>query len=102
MEPIINNLFELTDFSAGGILSKSLIKTDKVDHTLFCLAKGTDISEHTTTKEASVTVLKGKGAFFLGEKAVPMEAGTFIFMPANQPHSLRADEDLIMLLSLVG
>ena len=34
------------------------------------------------------------------DKDIEMKEGTFIFMPANAPHSLQADEDLAILLCL--
>ena len=102
MKNIIKNLNKEMKFSEGGVFSKVLAKTEKSNHTLFCLSKGTDMSEHTSTKEGSVTVIKGKGEFVLNGEKIRLEPGVFIFMPANAPHSLRADEDLTLLLSLLG
>jgi len=90
------------EFPREGIFSKVLVKTDISNHTLMCLAKGSDISEHTSTREAAVTVLKGKGIFVLNGKKIKMQPGVLIFMPKNAPHSLRAEEDLAILLSLSG
>lgn len=92
------------EFPKEGIFSKVLVKTETSNYTLMCLAKGTDISEHTSTREAAVTVLKGKGIFVLGGKKIRMSPGVFIFMPAGAPHSLSADKDsnLAILLSLMG
>ena len=99
---VVENLEEVMKFSEKGIFSKVLAKTDISNHTLLCLAKGTDMSEHTSTREAAVTVLKGKGTFILRRKKIKMKPGVFIFMPKNAPHSLSADEDLAILLSLAG
>lgn len=99
---VVENLEEVMKFSEKGIFSKVLVKTAISNHTLMCLAKGSDISEHTSTKEAAVTVLRGKGTFMLGGKKIKMKPGVFIFMPKNAPHSLSADEDLAILLSLSG
>lgn len=98
----VRNLEEMMEFPREGIFSKVLVKSDESNHTLMCLAKGSDISEHTSTREAAVTVLKGKGTFILSGKKIKMEPGVFIFMPKNAPHSLSADEDLAILLSLSG
>jgi nitric oxide dioxygenase len=65
-----------------------------------CLAKGSDIDTHTSTKNGCVQVLKGKGVFTLFDKEIEMKPGIFIFMPADAPHSLRAEEDLAILLCL--
>jgi nitric oxide dioxygenase len=99
---VVENLEEVMKFSEKGIFSKVLAKTNISNHTLLCLAKGTEMSEHTSTREAAVTVLKGKGTFVLRRKKIKMKPGVFIFMPKNAPHSLSADEDLAILLSLAG
>lgn len=102
IKPIIKNLEQMMEFPKQGIFSKVLVKTDISNHTLMCLAKGSDISEHTSTREAAVTVLKGRGTFILGGKKTKMKPGVFIFMPKNAPHSLSASENLAILLSLSG
>lgn len=98
----VKNLYETMEFPREGVFSKVLAKGDVSNHTLMCLAKGTDISEHASTREAAVTVIKGKGNLVLDGKKIKMEPGVFIFMPKDAPHSLRADEDLAFLLSLSG
>ncbi len=98
----VRNLEEMMEFPREGVFSKVLAKGCISNHTLMCLAAGSDISEHTSTREASVTVLKGKGIFVLNGKKIRMKPGVFIFMPKNAPHSLGADEDLAILLSLSG
>jgi quercetin dioxygenase-like cupin family protein len=99
---LVKNLNELMEFPREGIFSKVLVKTDTTNHTLMCLAKGSDISEHTSTREAAVTVLKGKGTFVLNGKKIKMQPGVLIFMPKNAPHALSAEENLAILLSLSG
>ena len=102
VKSVIANLEQMMEFPREGIFSKVLVKTDISNHTLMCLAKGSDMSEHTSTHEAAVTVLKGKGTFVLNGKKIKMSPGVFIFMPKNAPHSLSASEDLAILLSLSG
>ena len=101
-KPVIKNLNDMMEFPREGVFSKVLAKGDTSNHTLMCLAKGTDISEHTSTREGVVTVLKGKGTFVLYGKKIKMAPGVFIFMPKDAPHSLSASEDLAILLSLAG
>lgn len=96
------NLSRSMEFPREGVFSKVLVKTARSSHTLMCLSKGTDISEHTSTREAAVTVLKGKGIFFIEKTKIKMEPGVFIFMPKDTPHALSASEDLAILLSLSG
>jgi len=100
MEGFNIKLDDLLQYPAEGIFSKVILKEENYQYTLMCLAKGSDIDTHTSTKNGCVQVLKGKGVFNLEGTDIPMEPGTFIFMPANAPHALRADEDLAILLSL--
>ncbi len=101
-ESCVKNLQDLMEFPREGIFSKVLVKGDSSNYTLMCLAKGSDISEHTSTREGAVMVLAGKGIFVLAGKKIQMKPGVFIFMPKDAPHSLSADEDLAILLSLSG
>lgn len=102
VKSVTQELEKMMEFPKEGIFSKVLVKTNISNHTLLCLAKGTDMSEHTSTREAAVTVLKGKGTFVLRGRKIKMRPGVFIFMPKDAPHSLSADEDLAILLSLAG
>lgn len=94
------DLNKIMKFPEGGIFSKVLAKSNTYNYTLMCLAKGTEIDTHTSTKRGCVQVLKGKGEFTLNGKQILMKQGVFIFMPANAPHSLKANEDLAILLCL--
>lgn len=91
---------ELIEYSKNGILSKEIVKSKKMNATLFCMAKNTEMSEHTSTKEGIVYVLEGNGIFNLNGKDISMLPGTFIHMKKNSPHSLTAHENTSFLLLL--
>jgi quercetin dioxygenase-like cupin family protein len=94
------DLEKLMQFPREGIFSSVLAKSASYNYTLMCLAKGTDIDTHTSTKNGVVLVLKGTGVFTLFGRKLPMKPGTFIFMPKDSPHALKAKEDLAILLLL--
>jgi quercetin dioxygenase-like cupin family protein len=96
------DLNQLIQFPKEGIFSKVLAKSKHYNYTLMCLAKGTDIDEHTSTKAGAVQVISGRGKFTLFDKTIELKPGIFIFMPANAPHSLAAEEDMAILLCLTG
>lgn len=102
LNSVVKDLEQLMEFPREGVFSKVLVKGEDSNHTLMCLSAGTDISEHTSTREAVVTVLKGEGTFVLGGEKIKMKPGIFIFMPKNAPHSLSAETNLAILLSLAG
>ncbi|GAB4384421.1 MAG: cupin domain-containing protein [Elainellaceae cyanobacterium] len=94
------NLREQIEYPEAGVLSKVLLKTPTCQYSLFCLAAGTEISEHTSTRDATVQVLAGKGTLVLEGKAIVLEPSVFVFMPANAPHALQTEENLAFLLTL--
>jgi quercetin dioxygenase-like cupin family protein len=93
-------LREQIEYARAGVLSKVLLKDNCCQYTLFCLAEGTEISEHTSTRNATIHVLEGRGILTLEGKDIALEPGRFIFMPAHAPHALRAEENLAFLLTL--
>lgn len=93
-------LEETLSFRPGSILSQVLSGDEKHETTLFCMAAGTAISEHTSARHAQVMVIRGRGTFHLPEKEVALVPGTLICLPPGTTHSLAAAEDTAFLLFL--
>ena len=91
---------KMIGYSEQGILSKDILKNNKLNVSLFCMAKGTEISEHTSTKQGFVYVIEGKGVFNLEGENIEMKPSVLIFMEENAVHSLKADENTAFLLFL--
>jgi len=94
------NIKKLIEYPKQGILSKEILKNEKLDVSLFCMASGTEIGEHTSTKKGLIYVLEGKGVFNLEGKDIKMKPGIFILMNENARHSLKAEENTAFLLIL--
>jgi len=88
------------EYSSGGVLSKVMLKDNNCQYTLFCLASGTEISEHTSSRNATVNVIEGRGILTLEGRDITLEPGILVFMPAHAPHALKAAENLAFLLTL--
>jgi nitric oxide dioxygenase len=88
------------EYPQAGILSKVLVKDNNCQYTLFCLAKDTELEEHTSTRNAVITVIEGKGTLVLERNAIALQPGTFVFMKANAAHALKAEENLAFVLTL--
>lgn len=99
MNEQINKLIE---YHRKGILSKDIIKNDKLNITLFCMAKGTAMSGHTSTKPGFIYVIEGKGIFDLEGKKIIMSSGAFIYMNENAIHSLKTNENTSFVLALTN
>lgn len=96
----VTQLQEQIEYPREGVFSKVLAKDTACQYTLFCLAANTEISEHTSTRNATVNVLEGRGSLTLSGKEIKLEPGVFIVMPANAPHALQAESNLSFLLTL--
>jgi quercetin dioxygenase-like cupin family protein len=96
----VTQLREQIEYPHAGVLSKVLLKDRACQYTLFCLAANTEISEHTSTRNATVNVIEGRGLLTLSGQDIALEPGIFVFMPANAPHALKSEENLTFLLTL--
>ena len=98
MEKNVNKMLE---YPKEGIISKTLVKNDKIEIGLYCMTAGTEMSEHTSTKAGFVHILDGKGVFRIEGENIKMFPGVFFFMKENSVHSLRADENTSFILGLL-
>lgn len=94
------NTKAMIEYPSSGILSKEIYKTEKFDATLFIMAKKSELSEHTSTREGIVYVLEGRGIFVLEGENIEMIPGVFIHMKSNAVHSLKAEENTAFVLIL--
>jgi len=94
------DLAKLIEYPKSGIFSKVLVKTKNRDVTLFCMSKGSELSEHTSTKEGFVLVIEGEGVFTLKRKKIKMKKNVLIHMNKNEIHSLKALKNTSFLLIL--
>lgn len=95
------NILNQIEYPKEGILSKEILKNSEADVTLFCMAKDTEISDHTSTKAGFVYVLDGAGMFILAGKEIAMIPGVMIYMEKNVVHSLQSKENTSFLLTLI-
>jgi quercetin dioxygenase-like cupin family protein len=91
------DLQELTDYTKPGVTRKVLAKDERNNFSLLCLTAGTNIPEHTASRNVSVTVVEGVGILTLGGREIPLKPGVFAYLPANVPHAIFALENLSFL-----
>ncbi|MCI0493187.1 MAG: cupin domain-containing protein [Planctomycetes bacterium] len=85
----------------NGTLSRMLHQDERLKVVLFGFSAGQELSEHTASVPAILHFLQGEAAITLGQDTVSAQAGTWIHMPANLKHSIRAKTPLTMLLLLL-
>ncbi len=96
----VTQLREQIEYRDAGTFNKVLLKDQACQYTLVCLAAKTEISEHKSTRNATVNVIEGQGLLTLSRQDIILEPGIFVFIPANTPHALKAEGNLAFLLTL--
>jgi quercetin dioxygenase-like cupin family protein len=89
------------EYASGGIISKTVLKKETGNISLFSFAKGEALSEHTAPFDAMIQVVDGKAEIIIGGKPFILEAGQTIIMPANIPHAVNATEKFKMVLTMI-
>jgi quercetin dioxygenase-like cupin family protein len=89
------------NYSDGGIVSKTVLKKQAGNVSLFAFDKGEALSEHTAPYDAIIEVVDGKAEVIIGGESYSLEAGQSIIMPANIPHAVNATEKFKMVLIMI-
>ena len=97
----IFNYNESIEYSEGAIVSKTVLKKETGNISLFAFAKGEALSEHTAPFDAMIQVVDGKGEIIIGGKSFILESGQTIIMPANIAHAVIAIEKFKMVLTMI-
>jgi quercetin dioxygenase-like cupin family protein len=72
---------------------------DGLRQTVIALRAGAELSEHESPGAATLLVIRGRVRLVAGEESVPLGADHICPIP-NRRHSLHADEDAVVLLSV--
>ena len=78
-----------------------LIKTNHMEVIRLVLPAGKELSEHKAPGEIIVQCIEGRVAFTSLGETVELDAGQLVYLPAAEPHSVRAMEDTTFLLTIL-
>jgi quercetin dioxygenase-like cupin family protein len=95
------NVGMLVEYSDASIVSKTLVEKKGGSVTAFAFAAGQALSEHSAPFDAMVQVVDGEGLFTIGGNVYNVKAGELLVMPANIPHSVKAEKRFKMLLTMI-
>ena len=98
---VVLDIEQMVEYSAGGVISKQILKNDAGNITLFSFDNGQGLSEHTAPFDAFVQILDGKAEITIGGKPLTLTAGQSVIMPAGISHALHAPEQFKMLLTMI-
>ena len=97
----------IASITPDSIVSRTVYQGQTLRIIIFGFAAGQELSEHTSSKEAVLHFLRGEAMVTLGKTAEGGEAtaagaGTVIRMRPGLAHSVVAQTDVLMLLSMMG
>jgi quercetin dioxygenase-like cupin family protein len=88
-------------YADGSVVSKTLLKKEIGNITLFSFDSGQGLSEHAAPFDAFVYILDGEAEITIGGKKQTVEEGEMLIMPANVSHALHAHKRFKMLLVMI-
>jgi quercetin dioxygenase-like cupin family protein len=95
------NFEKMIEYSAGGVISKQVLKNQSGNITLFSFDKGQGLTEHTAPFDAIVQILDGEAEITIAGEPNLVKKDESIIMPANITHALQANERFKMLLTMI-
>lgn len=98
---VVLNVKDLVSYQPGSVVSRTLIDKDAGTVTLFAFDTGQGLSEHTAPFDALVQVIDGVADITIAGSVNTVKEGEMIIMPANKPHSLKANPRFKMLLVMI-
>jgi len=97
----VSDIAGLVEYQEGSVVSRTLLKKQVGNVTLFAFMKGQELSEHTTPFDAMVHVVDGEAEIVISGKSFDVNSGGMIIMPANKPHAVKANHNFKMLLTMI-
>ena len=91
----------IQEIPPDSIISRTYYDGEKLKAILFGFAPGQELSEHTAAKPAILHFLEGNSKLTLGNDEKIAKPGTWVYMQPHLPHSIVAQERVVMLLLLL-
>jgi quercetin dioxygenase-like cupin family protein len=92
---------ESIDYADLAIVSKTMLKKEIGNISLFAFDKAQSLSEHTAPFDALVQVIDGEAEIVINKKSFILRNGESIIIPANIPHAVKAIEKFKMVLTMI-
>ncbi|HEY8504892.1 MAG TPA: cupin domain-containing protein [Gemmataceae bacterium] len=81
--------------------TRTLVRGEQVEVIRLVVPAGKEIEEHKAKGEITVQCLEGKVGFTALGRTQQLEAGTLLYLPTGEPHSLKGIEDASLLLTIL-
>ena len=97
---IVFDLRKLSQFHEDKPFVQVLSDIGDARMVLFTFKAGQQLKEHRTTSQILVQVLRGRATFSTAANNVKLQAGMVLQLEENVPHSVLAQTDAIMLVTM--
>ena len=98
---VLDDLLAELPVPEDGTLSKTLYQSGRLRLVGFAFAAGQELTEHSSALAVTVQVVSGRLALTLGEaEQTTLDPHGWVHMPPRLPHSVRALEPTVMLLTM--
>ncbi|MEU0600215.1 cupin domain-containing protein [Streptomyces sp. NPDC006393] len=98
---VISDLAAELTVPEDGTLSRVLYRDDRLRVIGFAFAAGQELTEHTSALPVVIQVVQGRLELVIGGQKTEARPGSWIHLPARLPHSVRAAEPSVMLLTML-
>ena len=98
---LVINLADLAVYQEDSIVSRTIIERKTGTVTLFAFDEGQSLSEHTAPYDALVYILDGSAEVTISGKALCIQEGEMVIVPAKAPHAIKATTKFKMLLTMI-
>lgn len=88
--------------SSAGIVSRTILQTPDLRVVLFAFDEGQELTSHTNRRRALIQVLSGSCEFLFNGEWQVLPAGSFLHLPPNHPHAVRAGKGPFSMLLTLG
>jgi quercetin dioxygenase-like cupin family protein len=92
---------KLVDYASDAIVSRTILKKDTGNVSVFAFEQGQELSEHTAPFDAMVQIIDGEGEIIIDGRGRKLKAGESVIMPANIPHAVKAVSRFKMILTMI-
>lgn len=95
------SLSGLVNYQDGSVVSRSVLKREKGNVTIFAFDEGQGLSEHTSPFDALIQNVEGEAEVTVSGKPIALKLGDVVLLPANKPHAMKAITRFKMVLTMI-
>jgi quercetin dioxygenase-like cupin family protein len=99
--PEVIKLIDSIEYQKDSVVSKTIIKQNTGNVTIFAFDEGQGLSEHTAPFDALVYIIDGEVKITIAGEDNLLKQGEMIIMPVNKPHTLKAVKKFKMMLVMI-